>query len=70
MADRIEVDAAALRAVLVALNGPDHLIRELQATCGELFPDNPITKLVIEFNAWVDLQNLAAAPAGKENSNG
>ncbi len=50
---RIEVDAEALRMVLVALNGPGHYIRELQVTRGPLF-DNPIDKLTVEFNAWTD----------------
>lgn len=49
---RIEVDATALRQVLVALNGAGHEIRELQALRGPLWPDNPIDKLTNEFNAW------------------
>jgi hypothetical protein len=32
MGDQIAVNASALREVLRALNGPPHLIRELQAT--------------------------------------
>jgi hypothetical protein len=43
------VDAAALRQVLQALNGPGHHIRELQVCRG--LPDSPIEKLVAEFNA-------------------
>ena len=38
---RIEVDATALRQVLVALNGAGHEIRELQVLRGPLWPDNP-----------------------------
>lgn len=38
----------ALKAVLVALNGLPHWIRELQATRG--LPDNPIDFLIKEFN--------------------
>ncbi|MDE1179443.1 hypothetical protein [Paraburkholderia sp.] len=58
MADeRIEVDAKALREVLVALNGPGHYIRELQVTRNPVIcPDNPINKLTDEFNAWVERQ--------------
>jgi len=48
----IAVDALALREVLQALVGPPHLIRELQAlmTPREAFPDNPINKLIDQFN--------------------
>jgi hypothetical protein len=46
----VTVDANALREVLVALNGPGHYIRELKVTRGALF-DNPIDKLIAEFNA-------------------
>jgi len=55
MSDRIEVDAEALRIILVALSGPGHYIRELQVTRGPLF-DNPIDKLTNEFNAWAKAQ--------------
>lgn len=48
----VNVDAKALREVLVALNGPGHYIRELQVTRGAMF-DNPIDKLIEEFNAQV-----------------
>jgi hypothetical protein len=48
---KILVDAAALKHVLVALLGPPHFIRELQATRGVLFPDNPITKLIADYEA-------------------
>lgn len=43
----IIVDREALTRVLQALTptAPGHLIRELQMTQGELFPDNPITVL-------------------------
>lgn len=57
MVDRVEVDAVALRAVLVALNGQGHEIRELQALRGPLWPDSPIDKLTEEFNAWARAQN-------------
>lgn len=51
--ERVEVDAAALRRVLVALNSQGHEIRELQVLRGSLWPDSPIDKLTGEFNAWV-----------------
>ncbi len=51
--DKVTVSASSLRKVLVALSGPDHYIRELQATRG--FPENPIDKLITEFNAAVEL---------------
>lgn len=48
----VTVDAAAFRRLLVALNGPQHYIRELQATRGPLF-DNPIDLLIEQFNAQI-----------------
>lgn len=50
-ADAITVDRAALRQVLEALIGPGHLIRELQFT--RSLPDNPINKLVDQYNAAI-----------------
>lgn len=48
----IEVDAEALRRVLVALNGPAHWIRELQATRNFPVGDpNPIDVLTDQYNA-------------------
>lgn len=47
----VTVNAAALREVLMALNGHGHLIRELQVTRGPLFPDNSIDVLLNEYNA-------------------
>ena len=50
----VTVNADALRQVLEALNGPGHLIRELQYTRGPLVGhDNPINILVKEFNQAV-----------------
>ena len=51
--EKVTVDASALRQVLTALTGPGYLIRELQATRGPIFPENPIDKLISEFNAQV-----------------
>ena len=49
----ISVDAAALKQVLVALNGPGHFIRELQHTrTPPVGDDNPINILTDQFNAW------------------
>lgn len=51
--DTVTVNAAALRAVLAALKGPGHAIRELQATrnIDELTGhENPINTLIREFN--------------------
>lgn len=65
-AQTIEVDATALRAVLVALTGPGHLIRELQVmnspSLSALSPDelNPIGTLLKQFNAWVAAASGAA----------
>lgn len=50
--DAIIVNATALRALLAALNGPAHHIREIQATTNPLVdPSNPIVVLTNEFNA-------------------
>lgn len=70
-AHTIEVDAAALRAVLVALTGPGHLIRELQvlnypslAAPSDLY--NPIGTLHKQFNDWVAAASIGAAGGGGE----
>jgi len=54
----IVVSGNALREVLQALNGPPHLIRELQclATSSLTMDSNPIIELVRQFNAQVEAQ--------------
>lgn len=47
----ITVNADALRQVLSALVGPDHMIRELQAI--RSLGNSPIDKLVNEFNSQI-----------------
>ena len=55
---KIEVSIDPLRRILEALNGPAHLIRELQVTRGPLVgDDNPINLLVDEFNQEIKLIN-------------
>jgi hypothetical protein len=49
-ASKILVDAAALRQLLVAINGPAHYIRELQVI--RSLGDSPIDLLVDEYNVW------------------
>ena len=66
MSMTVPVNAEALREVLVALNGPGHLIRELQATRAPYLPPNPINTLISDFNAWVDAQTEAAQEAGEK----
>jgi hypothetical protein len=52
------VNADNLRRVLEALNGPSHLIRELQATRGPLVgDDNPINLLMEDYNKAATLHN-------------
>jgi hypothetical protein len=51
LAARPAIDAKALHAVLSALCGPVHHIRELQV-CRDL-PDSPIDQLQREFNDWI-----------------
>jgi hypothetical protein len=53
----VTVDASALRQVLEALNGPDHYIRELQVTRRLPGVDNPINKLIEQFNNAVEAAN-------------
>ena len=50
------VDAEALCQVLLALNGPGHLIRELQATRDKppILTGNPIDTLLTQYNAQVE----------------
>lgn len=55
---KVLVSAEALRQVLQALNGPGHYIRELQVTRGSLF-DNPIDKLIAEYNTTVNSEAKA-----------
>jgi hypothetical protein len=59
---QVTVDAAALRQILLALDGPVHLIRELQATRGALF-DSPIDRLIAEYNAQTDDKPTAQGAA-------
>lgn len=62
MPDRkIQVSSSALYQLLQALNGPPHLVHELQATRG-LPPDrlgaiNPIDQLTEEYNASVGVMS-------------
>jgi hypothetical protein len=63
--ETIQVSTSALRQLLFALTGPQYLIRELQVTRGPL-ADNPIDKLVSEFNAQIEARrrrHLSSAPA-------
>lgn len=56
LTDQVTVTASALRDVLIALTGPAHIIRELQAIRGleslGLGASNPIDVLMNEFNVW------------------
>ena len=58
--ETVTVNAEALRLVLAALQGPQHLIRELQFTtdiCAATGMDNPINTLINEFNEQVKGEN-------------
>ncbi|UZJ58250.1 hypothetical protein OKW98_16740 [Pseudomonas sp. KU26590] len=57
---RLEVNPISLRALLIAVTGAPHEIREIQACLG--IPDNPIDQLLREYNDWV------YAPAAKLDS--
>lgn len=68
--DKVTVSAQALSEVLAALLGPAHHIRELQLfACAHpmVSVNNPIKKLVEEYNAAVDVYNAAAEVHNKEN---
>lgn len=65
--DKVTVNAAALRKVLTALMGPEHLIKELLVIHGLHFhqvtpPDssNPIGTLINEYNAAVEEETKGA----------
>lgn len=64
-AGKLQVSAEPLRALLNALLGAPHLIRELQATREpvELFADNPINVLVAEYRAALAACKGDAKPA-------
>lgn len=47
--ETLVVDLVALQALLVALSGPDYLVRELQAT-RKVDPENPINVLFRNYN--------------------
>ena len=55
----VTVNAKALRAVLEALNGGGHLIRELQTTRDRppIHIGNPIDTLIAEYNEAVETHN-------------
>lgn len=54
----IVVSRGALIQVLTAINGPSHLIRELQVTRGfPLGPENPIDTLINEIDHQVTIFN-------------
>lgn len=57
MDEKITVTASALHDLLLALNGPDHYIREIQATrnLNKLMgKTNPIDQLTDEYNNWIE----------------
>jgi hypothetical protein len=56
----LEVNPTSLRALLIAVTGAPHEIREIQACRG--IPDNPIDQLLREYNDWV---YAPAPPAAK-----
>ena len=57
MIDKITVDAQALRELLQALVGPEHLIRELQTIRDIQGDDSPINKLLSDYNGAVSEGN-------------
>ncbi|CCU70908.1 hypothetical protein [Thalassolituus oleivorans] len=64
--NKVTVDAEALRKILSALNGPDHLIREIQVTSDFNGQNCPITTLTKQWND----ANLAAAVHEQETRRG
>ena len=68
MSMTVPVNAEALREVLVALNGPGHLIREACSTPLPIPAAEPHQYLISDFNAWVDAPNKAAQEAGKRKA--
>lgn len=70
--EKITVSAAPLRRLLQALNGPPHLIQELQATRDLDFLSaavaNPIDVLIAEYNAAIETHNAALAAKGGDHA--
>lgn len=61
--EHVTVSADALKSVLEALNGPDHLIREIQATRhldGLVGEPNPINLLITQYNEQVEAYSAAS----------
>ncbi len=54
----VEVDASALRQVLIAANGSPYMIRELQATQG--FEGNPLDRLMRDYKTAVSKEKANA----------
>jgi hypothetical protein len=71
----IEVPVEAFYEVLQALNGPGHLIRELQATQSldkvglSMGRPNPINVLIDTWNAYVEKETGGQKPAEGEVKN-
>jgi len=63
----VEVDAKALFELLNALNGPGHLLREIQALRGnsKLFGSNCIDVLMANYNVAADEWNKKLAAVGE-----
>lgn len=54
--EKVTVSADLLRQVLTAFQGPSHHIMELWAI-NQPYIDNPVTKLIKEFNAAYEQRN-------------
>lgn len=52
--ETVTVSAQALHKLLIALNGPPHILREMQVCRGKMFPDNPIDVLTNEMNGAIE----------------
>lgn len=64
--ETITVDAAALRSVLQSLIGNPHEIRELQMMySSKVIMDDPINKLLFEFNEAVAADNAKVDGEGE-----
>lgn len=60
--ETVTVNAAALRAVLSALNGAEHEIRELQVSRNLPGEESPIDVLIDDYNLAIVKQRLKNQP--------
>lgn len=64
--EKVAVNAAALRQILEAINGPEHILREMKVLRGSSISQltghrSPIDIVIEDFNAAIDQRNAASS---------